>query len=94
MTSCFIGQPLPDHARQQHIRARYVVDAISDPVAIAEIELGQIAIQMIMTAVLVNTLHPALEDTEESFDGIGVNVTAHIFTNPVAYDTVLNELAA
>jgi hypothetical protein len=39
-----------------------IVDAKRDTVAIAEIKLGQIAVQVLLSAVPIDALHAALED--------------------------------
>ena len=49
----------------------------------AEIELGKIAVQMLLAAMLVHTFHPALEDRIEAFDGIGVDDATHILADAV-----------
>ncbi len=48
-------------------------------VVIAEVKFREIAVQMFLGAVLVDALHAALENREEAFDRIGVNITTHIF---------------
>src|SRR5207248_11749774 len=44
-----------------------------DTIGIAEIELRQVAVQVLLGAMLINALHAALEDRIEAFDGIGMN---------------------
>jgi hypothetical protein len=63
-TSRSIGEPLADCALNRPSGARTVIDAEGNAVAVAEIEFSKIAVQMPLVAVLINTLHPALEDAE------------------------------
>lgn len=72
LASCLIGQPLADDALQQTISAGNVINTQGHAVTIAEIELGKVAVQMVMAAMLVDALHAALEYRKEAFDGIGV----------------------
>jgi len=55
-------------------------------VIVPELEFRRIAVQMFLGAVLVHTLHAALEDAEIAIDGIGVDRAAA----PLAL-TVLDE---
>lgn len=47
--------------------------------------------EMALAAVLIDALHAPLEDGEEVFDGVGVNVAAPIFTLAMRDNTVLRE---
>ena len=47
------------------------MDAKRNAVAVAKIELGEIAVQVLLAAMLVDALHPAFEDREEALDGVG-----------------------
>lgn len=71
--SRLISQPLALHALQQNLGALGIVNAVRGAVGIAEIELGQVTVQMVMPAVLVNTFHAALENRKETFNGVGMN---------------------
>src|SRR4051794_19051219 len=68
-----IGQALADHAQQRCISTRRVVHAQSDAVGVAELELREVAVQVLLAAVLVDACHSALEQAERSFDGVGVD---------------------
>ena len=46
-----------------------------DRLRVAEIELGQIAVKMLLAAMLVNADHAALEDAVVALDGVGADVT-------------------
>lgn len=50
-----------------------VVHAQRRTVGIPEVELSQIAVQMLLAAVQIDALHAALEDAERAFDGVGVD---------------------
>jgi hypothetical protein len=71
-TSRSVGQPLADDASDRALGARYVINAELCAVAVTEIKLGQIAMQMGFADVEVAAVNPALEDREEPLDGIGV----------------------
>ena len=47
-----------------------------------------------MAAMLIDALHTAFEDRKEPFNGIGVNVAAHIFPSLVLHYTMRGELTA
>jgi hypothetical protein len=44
--SCSIGEPLPFGTNDRQIGTRHVIDPELDPIGIAEIEFGQIPVQM------------------------------------------------
>lgn len=62
LTSPPIGQPLAYRATDRAIGALAVVNPELGAVAVAEIELCQIAVQVLLGAMLVDALHAALED--------------------------------
>src|SRR4051812_28679136 len=72
-----IGQALADHAQQRRVSASRVVNAERHAVVVAELELREVAVKVLLTAVLVDTLHAALEDAERSFNRVGVDRAAH-----------------
>ena len=67
-----VGEALADDALQQRVGAVAVIAAKSLTVGVAEVKFSQIAVQVLLLAVLVDALHPALEDAEIAFDGVGV----------------------
>ena len=77
--SCFIHQSLSFRTRNGNAGALKIIDLQLFTGVLAEIELGQVAVKMLLVHVLVNAHQSALEDAEEAFEGIGVNVTAHPF---------------
>src|SRR5690349_4834560 len=73
-----IGEALADAALYGCVGARHVVNAQRDAMVVPEVELAQIAMQVLLTAVLIDALHTALEDREVALDGVGVRVPAHV----------------
>ena len=51
--------------------------------AVAEIELRNIAVKVLLAAMLINALHAAFEDAVEPLKRVGVNVASHIFASAV-----------
>ncbi len=52
--------------------------------AVTKVKFGQITVQMLLAAMLVDALHAALENAEIAFNGISVNVAANVFVCLVA----------
>jgi hypothetical protein len=50
---------------------------------VAEVELGKIAVQVPLAAMLVDALHPALEPAEVALGRVGVHITADILAASV-----------
>jgi len=74
VTSCrSIGKPLADDALQRAVGARGIVYAKRFAIRIAEIELSEIAVQMLLGAPLIYAAHAAFEDAEIALNGIGVD---------------------
>jgi hypothetical protein len=71
LTSRFVGQPLAFDALQGAVAARDVANAKRNAVVVTKIKLGQIAVKMLLAAVLVDTDHAALEDVVVAFNGVG-----------------------
>ena len=61
-----IGQPLADDALKRVRRALRILDAKPRTVVVAKIKLRDVAVQMLLAAMLVDALHAALEDAENS----------------------------
>lgn len=61
-------QASPNDACQDALSPHAIVHAQRDTVGVPEIELSQIAMKMLLAAVLIDTLHTALEDAEAAFD--------------------------
>ncbi len=59
------------------------MDAELDVVVLAESELVQIPLKVLLAAVLVDASHAALKHAEEAFDRVGGHVTTRVFLGPV-----------
>ena len=93
-TSCLIHEPLAAYAFEQLISALHVIHAPLDAIAVPEIKLGQIPMQMLLRAMLVNAFHAALEYGKETFDGIRMNRAinaGNIFPRAMVNRAVLRE---
>ena len=78
-TNCSIGEPLALGANQSQIGAGRVLDPEFGTVGIAEVEFGQIPMQMGFTDVEVAAVDTALEDRKEAFDAVGIRVATNVF---------------
>lgn len=67
----FIGEALAGDTTNQRVRAIGIAEAERNAVIVAEVELGKVAMQMLLTALLVDAAHAALEDGEHALDGVG-----------------------
>src|SRR3546814_16225141 len=56
-----------------NVGALAIIHAVRDPVVIPELIFRQIAMQMLFTAMLIDDLHAAFDDTEIAFDGVAVD---------------------
>ena len=50
-----------------------------DTVRIAEIKLGEVTVQMLLAAMLIDALHAAFEDLNRAFDRVGVDEPPNVF---------------
>lgn len=66
-----IGQPLANHTQQGRVSAHGVVHAKDDSVIIPEIDLGEVAVEVLLCAVLIEAAHSSLENREEAFGVLG-----------------------
>jgi hypothetical protein len=73
ISRCSVSKPLSDDALYRAGSALNVIYAKPNAIGIAEIELREIAVQMLFIAMLVDTLHAALENRIEALDGVGVD---------------------
>src|SRR5437763_670040 len=92
-TSCFISQALADDALDREVRAARIVDAEPFAVAVAEVEFGKVAVKVLLAHMEVAADDPALQDREEAFNRIRVELAAHIFFGAVI-DDAMPEVAA
>jgi hypothetical protein len=79
-SNCPIRQPLADHAQKKLLGALLVSPSVRLAMVVPEIKLGYVALKVVMAAMLIDALHAALEDREEAFDGVTVNVGLSRFT--------------
>ena len=93
-TSCSIHQPLANRTGERGISALHVVHAQLGAVAVAEVELSHVAVEVLLAAMLVDALHAALEHAVEALDGVRVGQTAHILTLAVAGVVVSGKVLA
>ena len=49
--------------------------------------------QMLLVAMLIDAAHPAFEYREISFDGVGMDITAHVFANAVNNKVMICKVA-
>lgn len=68
-----VGQTLADDALETFGGALAVVEAILRPRVVAELELGKVAVQMVLGAMLIHAAHTALEDGERTLNGVRVD---------------------
>lgn len=78
-----IGEALAADALQGIVAAFNIANTKLSAIVVAEIELGEVAEQVLLSAVLVDAFHAALEDREEAFNRVGVNAAADIFAGGV-----------
>jgi hypothetical protein len=76
LRSRFISQPLPFDANQGAVGARNVVNAKANTIGVSEIELCEIAVQVLLATVLIDALQAALKDAVVTLNGISVNLVA------------------
>ena len=74
-----MGQPLTHDTANHTLSALNIVDTKSDAVAVPEAKFAEITVQVVLGAVLVYSLHAALENREVSLNGVGMSESAHPF---------------
>jgi hypothetical protein len=95
-----IGQTSADGAHQRKLCSLHVLDAQCGTIAVTEIELGKIAVQVLLAAMLVNAFHAALEDAVEALNRIRVDRNARlavrvaVFLPAMVNSVMLGELTA
>ena len=87
-----VGEPLVLCAFDSLYGAVGVVEAEADAAIVAEVVFSQVAVQMLLRAVLIDAAHTALEDVEDALDSVGMDVVADIFASRVLYRHVLREV--
>lgn len=61
------------------------MDAEFYTIVVAEVELGKVAVQVLLSAVLIDTLHAPLEGAEEALNGVGMDLAANILLSGVVH---------
>jgi hypothetical protein len=89
-----IGKALPDDAFDRPFGALHVVYAKPHAVRISKIELRQIAVQVLLAAMLIDSLHATFEDRIIAFNGVGVNMAANVFLLAVIYAFMARKFGA
>lgn len=94
-----IGQPSADCTLDRALGPLGVVYPELDAVAVPEIELAQVARKVLFRTVLIHADHPALEDAEIAFNGVGRDLAAFmtattVFLGAVIDRFVIGKLAA
>ena len=92
MISHSISGPLSDDALQGAIGTRSIINSKFDAVRISEIKFGKVAVAF--ATVLIYALHAALEDAVIAFNGIRVDIAAHIFIGLVANALMTRKVSA
>ncbi len=64
------------------------------PLIVAEIEFGQISLQMSLADVVIRPIDRALHDGKVALNGVGVNVAANVIASTLVDGTVQRKLAA
>jgi len=73
-----------------------IVNPVGDTVVVAELELGDVAVQVLLAAVLIDALHAALEDGEVAFDRVrvdGLVVAVHVLACAVMNEIMTREVS-
>ena len=83
--SRLIGQPLANDAADGLDGPLKVLDAEGAAMIIPEIELREIAVKMVPSAMLIDSLHTTLEDREIALDGVGVDIAAPVLATIVVH---------
>ena len=72
----------------------YKGGTLGSAIVVTELELYRVAVQMLLTAVLIDVLHTALEDAEVSLDSVRVNRSATVLALAVRWEVVIGELTS
>lgn len=80
-----IGETLAAGAADHDGGSRGVVHAQLDAVVVAEGELVEVSLEVLLAAVLINTFHAALEDAKEALDGVGGDIATGILARAMMH---------
>ena len=92
--SLSVREPLTFRATDGEQRTYSIAYAHRHAMIVAEVELREITVKVLLFAVLVHAAHTALKDTEEAFDRVSGYVATGIFLDGVAHSFVLRDLFA
>jgi hypothetical protein len=93
-TNCSVGKALAPGTNQCEIGTGRIFDPKSRAVGVAEVELGQIPLQMGFADVEVAAKNAALQDGEVAFHGVGVDFAPDIFLGRMVHGLVAGEGSA
>ncbi len=68
-----VSKPLADDTFDRFNRTLAIIEAVGGARVVAELELGKVAVQVLLATMLVHAAHTALEDRERAFDGVRVD---------------------
>ena len=89
-----IGQALPGDAFERVVCTLRVSHAKRRAIVVAEVELSHILLQVLFAYVVIRPDQAALQDIEEGFRRVRMNVVAHVFLPAMHYRFVAGEFAA
>lgn len=89
-----IGKALAFRVLDDQGGALSVIYPVGSAVAVAESELCGVAVQVLLSAVLIVALHAALEDAKITFNDVGGHVAAHIFFRTMVDGLVSRKMVA
>jgi hypothetical protein len=69
-----VGEALARSAFQRNRSAHFVIISKRNAVAVPEIVFGQVAVQMLLCTMLVNTVEPPLEQAKEPLGAIHMDI--------------------
>jgi hypothetical protein len=98
--SRLIGEALPNDAGQRAFRALRIIYVEADAIAIADVKFREVAVKVLLLAVLVNAFHAALENRVIAFNSVSVDfhaafvISVAIFAARMVNGVMLGELAS
>src|SRR5262245_33091044 len=87
-----IGEALADNAFGRDLGAHEIVVTERSARVVAEVVFRQIAVKVLLAAMLVDALHAALEDREITLDRVRGDGAAHVFLGGVVDRFVASEI--
>lgn len=87
-----VGEPLALRATDRGKGAVGIVEAELFAGVVTEIVFGQVPVQVLLFAVLVDAFHSTFEDGEHAFNRVGVNVAANVLFRAMAHGKVFAEV--